>query len=44
MSKLLLIWLLVAFSKGNSIIDLENDVDPLSNFALIKNMKLIIGK
>jgi hypothetical protein len=44
MSKLLLIWLFVAFSQGYSFIDRENDVDPLKNFALIKNMTLIIGK
>ena len=44
MSKLILIWLFVAFSQGYSFTDRENDVDPLNNFALIKNMTLIIGK
>ena len=44
MSKLVLIWLFVAFSHGYSFNDRENDVDPLNNFALVKNMTLIIGK
>lgn len=44
MSKLVLIWLFVVFAQAYSLIDRENDVDPQNNFALIKNMTLIIGK
>jgi hypothetical protein len=44
MSKLVLIWLFLVLARGYSLIDRENDVDPKNNFALIKNMTLIIGK